>query len=100
MWPQPTSSRSKCLCSAMGTLWYVSNLQIHLSLGVPYIAEHMRSIAHSLDSTLPTGENPQFGNLGARNVLVTFNEVYWSLWTATKLYILQEMLVSTFLKIP
>ena len=40
--------QSKCLCSAMGAPWYVSNLQLRSDLGVPYLAEHIRSIAQSL----------------------------------------------------
>ena len=66
MWP-PTQLklfqviRSKCLHSA---LWYVSNLQIHSNLGIPYIAEHIRSIEQSLDSILPDAENPLVQQLG------------------------------------
>ena len=40
--------QSKYLRSATGAPWYVSNLQIHSDLGVPYLAEHIRSIAQSL----------------------------------------------------
>ena len=66
--PTPLKSlqviQSKCLYNAMGTPWYVSNLQIHLDLGVPYIDEHMRNIAQSLDSTLPNAKNPLVRQLG------------------------------------
>ena len=57
----------KCLRSATGAPWYVSNLQIHSDLGVPYLAEHIRSIAQSLDSTLPDEENP-LGRQVGRNL--------------------------------
>ena len=50
----------KCLRSATGAPWYVSNLQIHSDLGFPYLAEHFRSIAQSIYST----ENPRVRQLG------------------------------------
>ena len=56
--------QSKCLRSATGAPWYVSNLQIHSDLGVPYLAEHIRSIAQSLYSTFPDAENPLVRQLG------------------------------------
>ena len=56
--------QSKCLCSATGASWYISNLQIHTDLGIPCIAEHIRNIAQSFDSTLPDAENPQVQQLG------------------------------------
>ena len=37
--------QSKCLRSATDAPWYVSNLQLHSDLGVPYLAEHIRSNA-------------------------------------------------------
>ena len=43
---------------------YVSNLQLHADLGVPYLAEHIRSIAQSLYSTFPDAENPLVRQLG------------------------------------
>ena len=56
--------QSKCLCSATGAPWYVSNLQIHSDLGVPYLAEHIRSFAQSLYSTFSDAENPLVRQLG------------------------------------
>ena len=56
--------QSKCLRSATCAPWYVSNLQIHSDLGVPYLAEHIRNIAQSLFSTFPDAENPLVRQLG------------------------------------
>ena len=50
--------QSKCLRSATGAPWYVNNLQLHWDLGVPYLAEHIRSIEQSLYSTFPDAESP------------------------------------------
>ena len=47
----------------MGTFWYVSNLLIHSDLVVPYLAEHIRSIAQSLYSTFPDAKIPLFQQL-------------------------------------
>ena len=56
--------QSKCLRSATGAPWYVSNLQIHSDMEVPYSGEHIRSIAQILYTTFPDMENPlYFGNL-------------------------------------
>ena len=56
--------QSKCLRRTMRTLWYFSNLQIHSDLGVPYLAEHIRSIAQSLYCMFPDVENPLVRQLG------------------------------------
>ena len=56
--------QSKCLRNATGAPWYVCYLQLHSNLGVPYLAEHIRSIAQSLYSVFPDAENLQFDNLG------------------------------------
>ena len=55
--------QSKCLCSAISSPWYLSNLQIHSDLGVPHLAKHIRSITQGLDSVLPD-ENPLVYQLG------------------------------------
>ena len=60
----PQVIQSKCLRSAMGAPWYVSNLQLHSDLGVPYLAEHIRNIAQSLYPTFPDTENPLVWQLG------------------------------------
>ena len=49
---------------SMWAPWYVSNLQLYSDLGVPYLAEHIRSIAQSLYSTFPDAENPLVRQLG------------------------------------
>ena len=51
--------------ASTGALWYVSNLELHSDLGVPYLAEHIRSIAESLYSTFPDAENPPVWQLGS-----------------------------------
>ena len=56
--------QSKCLRSATGAPWYISNLQLHSDLGVPYLGEHNRSIAQSLYSAFPDVENPLVWQLG------------------------------------
>ena len=40
--------QSNSLRSATGATWYVSNLQLQSDLGVPYLAEHIRSIVQNL----------------------------------------------------
>jgi hypothetical protein len=49
--------QSKCLHIIAGTPWYISNLQLHEDLEVPYIAEHIRNLAQSFDSKIPDAEN-------------------------------------------
>ena len=49
--------QSKCLRIIAGAPWYVSNLQLHEDLEVPYIAEHIRNLAQSFDSKIPGAEN-------------------------------------------
>ena len=56
--------QSKCLCSATGAPWYVSNLQLHSDLGIPYLVEHISGTAQSLYSTFPNVENPLVQQLG------------------------------------
>ena len=48
----------------MGAPWYVSILELHSDLGVPYLAEHIRSFAQSLYSTFSDAENPLVRQLG------------------------------------
>jgi len=43
--------QSKCLRLATGAPWYVSNRQIHEDLGVPLIADHIRALTASFDSS-------------------------------------------------
>jgi hypothetical protein len=40
----------KCLRIATGAPWYMSNVQIHEDLGVPFFAEHIRALTESYDS--------------------------------------------------
>ena len=49
--------QSKCMHIIAGAPWYVSNLQLHEYLEVPYIAEHIRNLALSFDSKIPIAEN-------------------------------------------
>ena len=44
--------QSKCLPLAAGTPWYVSNRQIHVDLGVPLFADHIRALTERFDSKL------------------------------------------------
>jgi hypothetical protein len=44
--------QSKCLRAATGAPWYISNRQIHEDLGVPFLADHIRSLTESFDSKL------------------------------------------------
>jgi hypothetical protein len=49
--------QSKCLRINAGALWYVSNLQLHEDLDVPYIVELIRNLAQSFNSKIPGAEN-------------------------------------------
>ena len=42
----------KCLRIIAASPWYVSNLQLHEDLKVPYIAEHIRNLAYYCWRTL------------------------------------------------
>jgi hypothetical protein len=50
--------QSKCLRAATGAPWYISNRQIHEDLGVPFFADHIRSLTESFDSKLAGARNP------------------------------------------
>ena len=50
--------QSKRLRLFMGASWYLSNRQIHEDLGVPLLADHIRSLSESFDSKLPDAGNP------------------------------------------
>ena len=39
-----------------GAPWYVSNLQLHEDLEVPYLAEHIRNLAKPFDSKILDSE--------------------------------------------
>ena len=41
--------QSKCLRIATGAPWYISNVQIHEDLGVPFFAEHIKALTESYD---------------------------------------------------
>ena len=56
--------RSKCLRTIAGACSYVSNLQLHEDLEVPYIAEHIRNLAQSFDSKIPSAEELLVRRLG------------------------------------
>jgi hypothetical protein len=54
---RPQHVQSKCLRIIASAPWYVSNLQLHEDLEVPYIAEHIRNLAQSFDSKIPGVDN-------------------------------------------
>jgi hypothetical protein len=56
--------QSKCLHIAIGAPWYVSNVQIHEDLEVPFFAEHIRDQTESYNSKLAGVGNPLFQQLG------------------------------------
>ena len=56
--------QSKCLRAATGAPWYISNRQIHEDLGVPFFADHIRSLTESIDSTLAGAGKPLVRQLG------------------------------------
>jgi hypothetical protein len=56
--------QSKCLRIATGVPWYMSNVQIHEDLGVPFFAEHVRALTESYDSKLTGVGNPLVQQLG------------------------------------
>jgi hypothetical protein len=56
--------QSKCLRIATGVHWYISNVQIHADLGVPFFVEHVRALTESYDSNLGDVGNPLFQQLG------------------------------------
>jgi len=56
--------QSKCLCLATGAPWYVSNMQIHEDVGVPFFADHIRALTESFDSKVADVGNPLVQQLG------------------------------------
>jgi hypothetical protein len=56
--------QSKCLRIATGAPWYMSNVQIHEHLGVPFFAEHIRTLTESFDPKLAGVGNPLLEQLG------------------------------------
>jgi hypothetical protein len=50
--------QSKRLRLAAVAPWYVSNRQIHVDLGVPLFADHIRALIASFDSRLADVGNP------------------------------------------
>ena len=50
-------TQSKYLHIIADSPWYVSNLQLHEDLEVPYVAEYIRNLAQSFDSEIPGAEN-------------------------------------------
>ena len=56
--------QSKYLHIIAGAPWYVSNLQLHEDLEVPYIAEHIRNLAQSFDFKIPDLENLSVQQIG------------------------------------
>ena len=56
--------QSNCLRLVTGAPWYLSNRQIHEDLGVPFFADHIRTLTASFDSRLADVGNPFFRQLG------------------------------------
>jgi hypothetical protein len=56
--------QSKCLRIATGAPWYISNVQTHEDLGVPFFAKHIRALTESYDSKLGGVGNPLVQQLG------------------------------------
>ena len=56
--------QSKCLCIFADVPWYISNIELHEDMKVPYIAEHFRNLAQSFDSKIPDAENLLVRQLG------------------------------------
>jgi hypothetical protein len=56
--------KSKRLRLAAGTLWYISNRQIHEDLGAPLFANRIRALTASFDSKLADVRNPLVRQLG------------------------------------
>ena len=56
--------QSKCLHIATGEPWYIRNVQILEDLGVPFFAEHIRTLTEGYDSKLAGVGNPLFVQLG------------------------------------
>jgi hypothetical protein len=56
--------QSKCLRIATNALWYVTNRQIHSDLGIPFFADHIRTLTESVDSKLVDAGNPLVQQLG------------------------------------
>jgi hypothetical protein len=57
--------QSKCLRLVAGVPWYLSNRQIHEDLGVPFFADHVRTLTASFDSKLADAGNPLVRQLGS-----------------------------------
>jgi hypothetical protein len=56
--------QSKCLRFLAGTPWYLSNRQIHEDLGVPFFADHVRTLTASFDSKSADAGNTLVRQLG------------------------------------
>jgi hypothetical protein len=56
--------QSKCLRIATGAPWYMSNRQIHEDFGVPFFADHIRTLTESFVSKLADAGNPLVRQLG------------------------------------
>jgi hypothetical protein len=61
--------QSKCLRIATGAPWYISNVQIHEDLGVPFFGEHIRALTESYDSKSAGVGNPLVQQLGRYSYL-------------------------------
>jgi hypothetical protein len=56
--------QSTCLRIATNAPWYVGSRQIHEDLGIPFFADHLRTLTESFDSKLSDTGNPLVWQLG------------------------------------
>jgi hypothetical protein len=56
--------QSKCPRVATGAHWYIGTRHIHEDLGIPFFADHIRTITESLESKLPGVGNTPVRQLG------------------------------------
>jgi hypothetical protein len=56
--------QTKCLRIATNAPRYVCNRHIHKAVGIPFFADHSRTLTESFDSNLYDADNPLFRQLG------------------------------------
>jgi hypothetical protein len=68
--------QSKCLRAATGAPWYISNRQIHENFGVPFFADHIRSLTESFDSKLAGAGNPLVRQISDRGLAQVASQMW------------------------
>jgi hypothetical protein len=61
---KPQLLQSKCLRTANNAAWYNGNRQIHKDKGVPFFADHIRSLIERFESKLADVGDPLVRQLG------------------------------------